>query len=115
MSKIGLMVASIATMALIGCVSMEQNIPQATATRLNGEQAKAYISGKTVNWEGGGGYYKSDGRMDVEITRRVKASGTWWVFDDGRVCYKIPEWEEYCHYYVIENGVVSRYYTGGAR
>lgn len=115
MSKNGLIVITVIALELFGCASTGNIYTQTSATRLNGEQAKAYISGRTIILEGGGAYYYPDGNMDVEITRRVKTSGNWKVFDDGRVCYQIPDWEQYCHIYLIDNGTITRQYVENAR
>ena len=115
MSKIGLIVVTVIALELFGCASTGKIISQTSVTRLNGEQAKAYISGKTISWVGGGAHYNPDGNMDVEITMRVKSSGNWKVFDDGRVCYQIPDWEQYCHIYLIDNGSITRQYIENAR
>jgi len=115
LSKIGLTVVTVIALELFGCASTGKIIAQTSATRLNGEQAKAYISGKTISWAGGGAFYNPNGSVDVELTMRVKSSGNWKVFEDGRVCYQIPNWEQYCHIYLIDDGTITRQYVENAR
>jgi hypothetical protein len=108
-------IISVLALELLGCATTDQTSPQPTVTRLNGEQAKVYISDRTINWVGGGVYYDPNGKVEVELTMRVISSGDWKVFDDGRVCYQIANWEEYCHIYISENGTITRHYIKNAR
>lgn len=75
-------------------------------TRLNGEQARAYISGNTEKWVEGTGYYNPNGEMEM-IWRKAKVKGIWEVSDDGEVCLNVKDWKPICHYYVNNNGAIT--------
>jgi len=77
----------------------EEALTAAGATRLNPAQVKAHVTGKTEEWDYGGGYYMEDGQLKV-IWRRVFSTGSWEVADDGTLCYQVPRWEERCHFYM---------------
>jgi hypothetical protein len=76
-------------------------------TRLNGDQARAHISGNTERWQQGTIYYDPDGKLEM-VWRKVKTSGTWEVLADGNVCFHVKKWKnEACHYYVNNNGAIT--------
>jgi hypothetical protein len=75
-------------------------------TRLNGEQARAHISGNTEKWVEGTGYYNPNGEMEM-IWRKAKVKGVWEVSDDGEVCLNVKNWKPLCHYYVNNNGAIT--------
>jgi len=76
-------------------------------TRLDGEQARAHISGNTEKWREGTGYYNPNGEMEA-IWHKVRSKGTWQVSDDGAVCIQIRSWKKpSCHFYVNNNGAIT--------
>lgn len=83
--------------------SDEEALTLAGATRLNPAQVKAQVSGKTEEWDHGGGYYMEDGKLRV-IWRKVFSNGSWEVSDDGTLCYQVPRWEKRCHFYMNYEG-----------
>jgi hypothetical protein len=83
-----------------------QILSEPGVTRLNGEQARAHISGNTEKWREGTGYYNPNGEMDV-IWHKVKSKGTWQVSADGTVCLQIRDWKPGCHFYVNNNGAIT--------
>lgn len=83
----------------ISGTSDEEALTLAGATRLNPEQVKAHLTGKTEEWDHGGAYYMEDGQLRV-IWRKVFSDGSWEVADDGTLCYQVPRWEERCHFYM---------------
>ncbi|MCP4471587.1 MAG: DUF995 domain-containing protein, partial [Gammaproteobacteria bacterium] len=87
-------------LSLVACEKKRPGIlSEPGVTRLNGEQAKAHISGNTESWREGTGYYNPNGEMEA-IWRKVKSRGTWWVSADGTVCIQIRYWKKPgCHFY----------------
>ena len=83
--------------------SDEEALTLAGATRLNPEQVKAHLTGKTEEWDRGGAYYMQDGQLRV-IWRKVFSNGSWEVSDDGTLCYQVPRWEKRCHFYMNHEG-----------
>ena len=102
----------VAVLALIVVITACEKTPppilsEPGVTRLNGEQARAHISGNTEKWREGTGYYNPNGEMDV-IWRKVKSKGTWQVSTDGMVCIQIRSWKKPgCHFYVNNNGAIT--------
>ena len=64
-------------------------------TRLNGEQARAHVSGNTEVWKQGNVYYKPDGELELQW-RKVRSRGTWEVAANGIVCWNVPDWKTLC-------------------
>ena len=87
----------------ISGTSDEEALTLAGATRLNPEQVKAHLTGKTEEWDHGGAYYMEDGQLRV-IWRKVFSNGSWEVSDDGTLCYQVPRWEKRCHFYMNYEG-----------
>jgi len=75
-------------------------------TRLNGDQARAHVSGNTEKWEQGTIYYNPGGKLEM-IWRKVKTDGVWNVMDDGNICFEVKGWNQICHYYVNNNGAIT--------
>ena len=76
-------------------------------TRLNGDQARAHVSGNTEKWEQGTIYYHPGGKLEM-VWRKVKTDGVWNVLDDGNICFEVKKWKnQACHYYVNNNGVIT--------
>jgi len=83
-----------------------QILSEPGVTRLNGEQARARISGNTETWREGTGYYNPNGEMEV-IWHKVRSRGTWQVSEDGMVCIQIRSWSKPgCHFYVNKNDAI---------
>ncbi len=107
---------------LFACSSLKQESLESEINQLNGEQAKSHIYEATEVWTEAKGYevvpytfmYKADGVIEV-IWKGKKLTGIWEVSNEGMVCYKIPEWEKYCYFYIDDNGSVRRKYVGAAR
>lgn len=76
-------------------------------TRLNGDQARAHVSGNTEKWVQGTIYYSPDGKLEM-VWRKINTKGTWEVLADGNVCMQARNWKrESCHYYVNNNGAIT--------
>ena len=76
-------------------------------TRLNGDQARAHVSGNTEKWEQGTVYYNPDGKLEM-VWRKINTNGTWKVLADGNVCMQAKNWKrESCHYYVNNKDAIT--------
>ena len=111
-SKVNLALIMIVTLGLSACASMEEKMMEAGATRLDGAQATAFISGKTEKWTKGGAYYNPNGTLEA-IWKGGKISGPYTVDPDGTVCYKVGTWKKYCQIYMDENGTITLIYSDG--
>jgi hypothetical protein len=104
--KISLVSVFLLALSLAACEKVPpQILSEPGVSRLNGEQARAHISGNTEKWEEGTGYYNPNGEMEV-VWHKVKSKGTWQVSADGDVCLQISDWKQSCHYYVNNNGAI---------
>lgn len=101
---------SVFTLALVltACRSGPPKIvSEPGVTRLNGDQARAHISGNTEKWSQGTIYYNPDGKLEM-VWRKVTTHGTWEVLADGNVCMQAKNWkQESCHYYVNNHGAIT--------
>ncbi len=109
--------------SIAACETIERQLlgsdPQfmidAGATRLDGQQARTHVSGKTEFWKEGTLYYDPDGQLDL-VWRKVKSTGKWEVSADGDVCLQVPKWQQSCHYYLNDDGkiitVKGKYVSG---
>lgn len=88
-----------------GGISDEEKLLQAGAVRLDAEQVKSHVSGKTEEWRHGGGYYKEDGSLRIKWLK-VYSNGTWEVAEDGTLCYEVPRWEKRCQSYLRKDDTV---------
>ena len=105
--KFSLVAVLALTLAVSACRSGPPKVVnEPGVTRLNGDQARAHISGNTEKWQNGTGYYNPNGEMEV-VWRKVYSKGTWQVSADGRVCLEIRDWKPSCHYYVNNNGAIT--------
>lgn len=95
----------VAGCATSGGPSDEETLTAAGAVRLNGEQVKAHVTGKTEAWLHGGAYYMADGRLKVKW-RKTYSSGSWEVSADGTLCYQLPKWERRCQFYMNMDGAI---------
>ena len=109
--KVNLALVIIVTLGLSACVTTEEKMTQAGATRMNGTQATAHISGNTEKWSKGGGYYNPNGTLEV-VWSGSQISGPYTVADDGNVCYEVADWGKQCHFYMNENGAAIMIYKG---
>jgi hypothetical protein len=96
-----LLAVAVSACATPGGISDEDLLLQAGATRLNGDQVKAHVTGKTEEWIHGGAYYLADGQLKVKW-RKTYLTGSWEVSPDGNLCYQLPRWERRCHIYLLE-------------
>ena len=110
-SKVNLALVFIVTLGISACASTEQKMMEAGATRLDGAQATAHISGNTEKWSKGGGYYNPNGTLEVGW-KGSQLSGPYTVADDGNVCYEVADWGKECHFYMNENGAAIMIYKG---
>lgn len=104
-----LIMMAIATLTLSACATIEEKLTEKGATRLNAEQVKSHIVGNTERWTKGGGYYSSDGGIDV-VWKGSAHTGKWQVSNKGRVCVQVPTWDEFCHHYLDNNGEITLIY-----
>ena len=108
-AKLKLLIASATVLALSACATVEQKMMDTGATRLNGAQVKTHLTGMTERWTKGGGYYSSDGSIDV-VWKESSHNGQWQVSDEGKVCVQVPTWDEFCHHYLDNNGEITLIY-----
>jgi len=87
------------------CPTDEEALAQAGAVRLEAQQVKARVSGKTEEWVHGGAYYHLDGVLEVKWLK-VRYKGSWEVSADGTLCYQLPRWQRRCHFYMDKMGEV---------
>ena len=92
-------------------LALEKKNTDAIATRLNGEQAKAHLTGRTEVWTKGGAYYGADGTMSA-LWKGRRRKGDWEVSADGNVCYYLTNWPKLCQYYVNDAGAITMIYEG---
>lgn len=72
-----MLILAVGTAACVTVVSLtdEESLTKAGATRLNPEQVKAHVTGKTEVWDRGGAYYMEDIKLRV-IWRKVFSNGS---------------------------------------
>ena len=100
------------TLGLSACASVtEQELIAAGATRMNGEQTTAHISGKTESWPYYRTYYSPDGNI-AGLWDKVRTKGTWEVTSGGKVCVTAPKFGKFCHSYVDNHGAITRIENG---
>ena len=107
--KGGVVCLAVALLTLSGCATIEQKMIETGATRLNDAQVESHLTGMTEKWSKGGGFYNLDGQMEV-VWKGVRQTGTWETSADGTVCYKMPDWDKNCHYYLDNNGEITLIY-----
>ena len=61
------------------------------AKRLSKADVAALITGNTVEWTQGAGFYKPDGTFDIKW-KGSDVSGKWRVNDDGVECWTVDKW-----------------------
>ncbi len=100
------------TLGLSACATVtEQELIAAGATRMNGEQTTAHISGKTETWPYYKTYYDPDGNM-AGLWDKVTTWGTWEVSSGGKVCITAPKFGKSCHSYLDNHGAITRIEDG---
>ena len=100
------------TLGLSACATVtEQELLAAGATRMNGEQTTAHISGKTETWPYYKTYYDPDGNM-AGLWDKVRTRGTWEVSSGGKVCITAPKFGKSCHSYLDDHGAITRIEDG---
>ena len=106
--KFNLASALLLALLLTACESGPPKIVnEPGVTRLNGDQARAHISGNTEKWAQGTIYYNPDGKLEM-VWRKVATNGTWEVLADGNICVQAKNWKrESCHYYVNNHGAIT--------
>ena len=82
----------------------EESLRQAGAVRLDPEQVKAHVTGKTEAWRHGGGYYQADGSIRVKWLKAYQ-KGSWQVAEDGTLCFELPTFKR-CHFYMNKDGAI---------
>lgn len=99
-------------LGLSACATVtEQELIAAGATRMDGKQVIAHLSGKTERWPYYETYYNPDGKVET-LWDKVKFKGTWEISADGKVCIKVPKWKNYCHSYLDNHGAITRIEEG---
>lgn len=104
-----LSIAFLTALTLSACATIEQKMTEAGATRLDAQQVKTHLSGMTERWTKGGGFYNSDGNIEV-VWKAADHSGSWNVSDDGEVCVEVETWDKFCHHYLNDNGEITLIY-----
>ena len=82
----------------------EEALLQEGAVRLNPDQVRAHVTGKTESWRHGGGYYKDETNIRVKWLKAYQ-NGTWQVKDDGTLCFELPSFSR-CHFYMNKDGKI---------
>ncbi len=100
-----MLLAALAACTTTGGPSDEELLLEAGATRLDGDEVKARVTGKTEEWLRGGAYYREDGSIRVKW-RKVYSNGSWEVSADGELCYQVPHWDRRCHFYMDRDGEI---------
>jgi hypothetical protein len=101
-------------LGLSACATVtEQELLAAGATRMNGAQTTAHISGKTESWPYYRTYYSPDGNM-AGLWDKVRAKGNWEVSSGGKVCVTAPKFGKSCHSYVDDHGAITRIENGNS-
>ena len=98
----------VGTLLLSGCATLtEEQLIADGATRLNGEQTRAHLAGKTEQWPYYKTFYSPDGKVEA-IWDKVRFRGTWEVSDDGKVCLNGKKMNNVCHSYLDNHGSITR-------
>ncbi len=106
--KLCLILLCVGTLGLSACATVsEQALLEGGATRLNGEQVTAHLSGKTERWPYNETYFGPDGKAEARW-EKVRFWGTWEVSADGKVCLNGRKWNNLCHSYVDDHGAITR-------
>jgi hypothetical protein len=69
-------------------------------------ELKQQMSGKTIIWTHGAGYFAPDGTLEF-VWKGKRGSGWWRVAEDGFHCLKVPDWwgnEERCDFRSYHDG-----------
>ena len=109
--KTKLLITSILALTLTACATIEEKLTENGATRLDAQQVKSHIAGKTEKWSKGAGYYNPNGTLET-LWEGVNSSGTYTIAADGNVCYEVETWEKECHFYMNDNGEIIMIYKG---
>jgi len=110
--KLCLIFVCIGTLGLSACATVtEQALIEGGATRLNGEQVTAHLSGKTERWPYHETYFGSDGNAEA-LWEKIRFAGTWEVSAAGKVCLNGKKWNNVCHSYVNDYGAITRIDAG---
>jgi hypothetical protein len=110
--KLCLIFVCIGTLGLSACATVtEQALIEGGATRLNGEQVTAHLSGKTERWPFHETYFGADGNAEA-LWEKVRFRGAWEVSADGKVCLNGKKWNNICHSYVNDYGAITRIDAG---
>lgn len=111
-NRLKLVFAFTILLLLSACVAItEQQLIDDGATRLDGEQVKAHLSGKTERWPNYETFYSADGKVEV-LWDKVKSRGSWEVSTGGKVCITVPKWGNVCHSYLDDHGAITRIEKG---
>ncbi len=102
---------SVALLTLSACATIEEKLTENGATRLNADQVKSHIVGKTEKWTKGGGYYGPDGILET-VWEGATNSGPYTIANDGNVCYEVADWGKECHFYMNDGGSITMIYKG---
>jgi len=110
--KLCLIIVCVGTLGLASCATVtEQALLEGGATRLNGTQTKAHLSGKTERWPYYETYYNADGNAEA-VWDKIRFRGTWEVSAGGKVCLNGKKWNDVCHSYVNDHGAITRIDAG---
>lgn len=96
-------------LTLTACATIEQKMVESGATRLDAQQVKSHVVGKTERWSKGGGYYRPDGTLET-VWEGSMQKGPYTIADDGKVCYDVETWDRECHFYMNDSGKIIMIY-----
>lgn len=103
--------------ALTACQTLQQQLTEEGAVKMDKAAVEALLSGKTITWgDIGGAYHAADGTYEP-LVRGEKFKGTWSVAEDGTFCRTVPEWsngETKCMdtYYMDKDGQTVKIFDG---
>ena len=73
---------------------------------LTPSEVKKLMTGKTLEWTHGAGYFAPDGTLEY-VWKGKRGSGWWRVVEDGFHCLKVPAWwkkKEKCDFRSYHDG-----------
>lgn len=89
----------------IDCQEDELTLAKSGAVRLEPDEVRAHVTGKTEQWVHGGAYYAESGRLEVKW-RKINYKTAWQIGPDGTLCYQLDTWGRRCHFYMEKEGRV---------
>lgn len=93
--------------ALMGvCVGL-MVVPGLAQQAMSGDEAKAFITGKTIEFSDGIATYKADGRYEYYVKANGSTSRGKWSVQGDRVCVDFDGGNNRCDQYVKDGAKIS--------